>query len=47
MAGRRVLIIAHRLSTVVQTDRIVIRDYGRSVQEGRQAELLQDLKGSP
>jgi hypothetical protein len=44
MAGRTILIIAHRRSPVVHTDRIVVLDYGGIVQEDGQAEWLQDLQ---
>jgi len=40
LRGRTAVIIAHRLSTVRDVDRIVVLDQGRIVQEGRHAELL-------
>ena len=45
MGGRTTLIIAHRLSTVKQADRIVVLDHGRIVQEGTHGELLHTLLG--
>ncbi len=38
--GRTVITIAHRLSTVVDADRIVVLEAGRVAEEGRHAELL-------
>ena len=40
MHGRTTLVIAHRLSTVQRTDRIVTLQNGRIVEEGRHSELL-------
>jgi subfamily B ATP-binding cassette protein MsbA len=40
LQGRSTLIIAHRLSTVLRADRVVVLDRGKIVEEGRHAELL-------
>jgi subfamily B ATP-binding cassette protein MsbA len=41
MRGRTTLLIAHRLSTVIDADRIYVIDDGRVIESGRHAELLQ------
>ncbi len=39
-AGRTVIMIAHRLSTVVGADKIVVLDHGHVAEQGRHEELL-------
>ncbi|MBD8527716.1 ABCB family ABC transporter ATP-binding protein/permease [Pseudomarimonas arenosa] len=38
--GRTTLVIAHRLSTVMNADQILVMDQGRIIERGRHAELL-------
>ena len=40
MRGRTTLIFAHRLSSVIDADRIVVLDRGRAVEAGRHGELM-------
>lgn len=42
LRGRTALIIAHRLSTVLHSDRIIVMDEGRVVESGSHTELIRD-----
>lgn len=43
--GRTVIIIAHRLSTVKNADRIIVMEKGEIIEEGKHNELLQNTNG--
>lgn len=42
MSGRTTIVIAHRLSTVISADRIIVMEQGRLVEQGTHAGLLAD-----
>jgi ABC-type multidrug transport system fused ATPase/permease subunit len=43
--GRTSIIIAHRLATIVNADKIIVMDKGQIVEEGTHQELLAKEKG--
>ena len=40
MKGRTVFVIAHHLSTMQNTDKIIVLDHGRIIEEGNHEELI-------
>ena len=40
MKGRTTIVIAHRLSTVKQADRIIVMEHGRIIETGNHASLI-------
>jgi subfamily B ATP-binding cassette protein MsbA len=46
LAGRTSVVIAHRLSTIQHSDRIIVIEKGRIVEEGRHAALLENRGGT-
>lgn len=43
--GRTIIMIAHRLSSLLDFDRVAVLDGGRLVEFGQPAELLKDVSG--
>lgn len=46
MRGKTVIVVAHRLSTVANLDRILVFEHGRIIEDGSHHELLQKADGA-
>lgn len=44
-SGRTTIVIAHRLSTLRDMDRIIVLDKGKIVEQGSHMELIKDKNG--
>lgn len=45
LAGKTVIVIAHRMRTILNADKVVVLDEGRVVEQGAPAELLENTHG--
>ena len=45
MEGRTSIVIAHRLATIINADKIIVMDQGQIVEEGTHRELLTKENG--
>ena len=45
MKGKTTIVVAHRLSTIMQMDRIVVIEKGKIIEEGKHEELVKAKQG--